>query len=215
MLNTDICCFTMKIKGEKGAVEKMVSWLQADYRYLQRYDGDMESFHEGAKPDEMVFKIGDHFVLYTNAEHHFDQIFSFGGRYLADETDGSCTYIGHGDCAVSCYDCMFGPSPYLSAHDIPSGHMITLPEACEILHVNAELYSYEAGCGIAEHFLVDSGGNVVVEKTHDYKELWFDDKCSTREEAEEFIGRQLTDEEWSNGYVVICGVNPQNPDWII
>ena len=228
----NICDFTMKLRGERSAVETLISWLQADYHYV--VDSERKVSLNEINPElnkKLIYKK-DGCTLYTTAERHFRRVFEYYGEQFTEEEDGSCTYVGRGCCAWSCYDCMFTGVPTdkdnatLNLRKMVSDeigdhfalyaeHVITLPEACKTLRVSAELYSHEPGCQIAEYFLVDDSGDVVINEIYEYSEVWFDDECGTREEAEEFIGRPLTDEEWDNGYVVECDIDPENPDWEI
>ena len=73
---------------------------------------------------------------------------------------------------------------------------ITLYEACKRWNLVMEVYSEEGGCQFQEHFVCDNG-DVICEECVDWEEY---DVCEyeTKEEAEEDLGEEFTDEEWEN-----------------
>lgn len=73
---------------------------------------------------------------------------------------------------------------------------ITLIEATEKWNLIVEIYSEESGCCFQEHFIFDNG-EVVCDECIDWYEYCIDD-FETKEEAEEELGIEITDDEWEN-----------------
>lgn len=81
--------------------------------------------------------------------------------------------------------------------DPKSLEFITLWEACERWSIVMEVYSEEGGCQFQEHFLCDKG-DVICEDCVNWEEYFVDD-YETKEEAEEDMDIEITDEEWAEG----------------
>ena len=73
---------------------------------------------------------------------------------------------------------------------------ITLYEACKRWNLVMEVYSEEGGCQFQEHFVCDKG-EVLCEECVDWEEYDIYD-YESKEEAEEELGIEFTDEEWAN-----------------
>lgn len=80
---------------------------------------------------------------------------------------------------------------------------ITLVEACEKWNLTVEVYSEECGCEFQEHYVIDKGETVCSECV-DYYEYYLDD-YETKEEAEEELEIEITDEEWDEGGYISRG----------
>ncbi len=74
---------------------------------------------------------------------------------------------------------------------------ITLLEATEKWNLVMEVFSEECGCCFQEHYVFDNG-EVLCDDCVDYYEYCLDD-YETKEEAEEELGIEITDEEWEEG----------------
>lgn len=74
---------------------------------------------------------------------------------------------------------------------------ITLFEACQKWNLVMEVYSEESGCEFQEHFVCDKG-LIVCEECVDWFEYGIYE-YETKEEAEEELGIEITDEEWNEG----------------
>lgn len=73
---------------------------------------------------------------------------------------------------------------------------ITLFEACKKWNLDMEVYSEESGCCFQEHYVfVD--GELICEECVEWNEYCIDD-YETKEEAEEELNIEITDDEWSN-----------------
>lgn len=79
---------------------------------------------------------------------------------------------------------------------------ITLCEACERYHVEAETYSEESGCCFQEHMHIGNDGEFLDNETVPYFE-WMKDCYSSKEEMEKDNGEKFTDEEWNSPSDVI------------
>jgi hypothetical protein len=90
---------------------------------------------------------------------------------------------------------------YFGDGEKPS-EFITLWEACKKWHVDMEVYSEESGCCFQEHYVcVD--GDVICDECVEWNEYFIDD-YETKEDAEEELGIEITDEQWANKYDPIC-----------
>ena len=83
-----------------------------------------------------------------------------------------------------------------SGRDANEFEFITLYEACERWSIVMEVYSEECGCQFQEHFICDKG-TVLCDDCVEWEEYWLDD-YETKEEAEEELGVEFTDEEWES-----------------
>lgn len=73
---------------------------------------------------------------------------------------------------------------------------ITLFEACKKWNLVMEVYSEECGCEFQEHYICDKG-DVICDECVEWSEYDLEE-YETKEEAEEELGIELTDEEWAN-----------------
>ena len=73
---------------------------------------------------------------------------------------------------------------------------ITLYEACKRWNIVMEVYSEECGCQFQEHFICDKG-DVICEDCVHWEEYDIGD-YESKEEAEEDLDVEFTDEEWAN-----------------
>lgn len=98
--------------------------------------------------------------------------------------------------------------------DITKIEFVTLWEACEKWNLDMEIYSEECGCCFQEHYVyVD--GDVVCDECVEYREYFIGDDFDTKEEAEEELGIEITDEEWNNGEDYISRGGFENWDFEI
>lgn len=81
--------------------------------------------------------------------------------------------------------------------DYKSLEFITLWEACKRWNIDMEVYSEESGCCFQEHFVVVNG-DLICEECVEWNEYWIDD-YETKEEAEDELGIEITDDEWASG----------------
>lgn len=80
---------------------------------------------------------------------------------------------------------------------------ITLWEACEKWKLDMEVYSEEPGCEFQEHY-VYIDGEIVCDECVEYHEYCLDD-YDTKEEAEEELDIEITDDEWEEGGYISRG----------
>jgi hypothetical protein len=112
----------------------------------------------------------------------------------------------NGWCKWSVYSALI--SNAISMRDKPDGwyfgngvnvdelEFVTLFEACKRWNIVMEVYSEESGCQFQEHFICDKG-DVTCEECVSWEEYDVYD-YETKEEAEEELGIEFTDEEWEN-----------------
>lgn len=90
---------------------------------------------------------------------------------------------------------------------------ITLFEACKKWNLDMEVYSEECGCAFQEHYVIVDG-DVICDDCIDYYEYCIDD-YKTKEDAEEELGIEITDEEWNSGECFISRGGFENWDFEI
>lgn len=73
---------------------------------------------------------------------------------------------------------------------------ITLFEACKKWNLVMEVYSEEGGCEFQEHFICNKG-DVICSECVDWHEYEICD-YNTKEEAEEALGFEISDDEWKH-----------------
>lgn len=144
------CNYGMKIKGQKENVEKLVSYLKADYYYKE--DGTVE----------------------CSADKHFFRIFEVEETHSENEGDLYSSMV-YGYCAWSVYSCMMqGEHTYYNRFkekdkkEFYGTHMV---EATNELDLEVEIFSEESGMGFMEHYIIDKG-KVLVDDCVDWRELY-------------------------------------------
>ena len=80
---------------------------------------------------------------------------------------------------------------------------ITLLEATKKWNLVMEVFSEEPGCEFQEHYIFDNG-TVLVDECVEYQEYWICE-YDTKEEAEEELGIEITDDEWKYADVISHG----------
>ena len=157
------CDYEARLKGKKKDVLKLAEWMGAYYTYREDrpkcYTCDPQ---EGGVPTE-------HHIGWRIFEaYHEPELIS---DYEDDET---VVYTVSGYCAWSCYSCMLeGPLTYYTDNNKADGKenlSLSLPEACKMLAVEVELFSYECGYAFAENFHIGSDGLFLTNKCVDYAE---------------------------------------------
>lgn len=122
---------------------------------------DYELRIQGSKKDCEEFRK---IINYEKDGEQFHRIFSTDLVY-EDGDDESHRMTFAGDCAWSAL-CSFQ-----SEHAKDDGK-ITLAEACEKYHLEAEIWTAEPGCEFAEHFQFDENGDEIFNECYDYKEKY-------------------------------------------
>lgn len=92
---------------------------------------------------------------------------------------------------------------------IEEGNHTTLPVQSKILNLVIEIYSLETGIGFMEYYLIENG-IIKSKKCVDYEEYSIEG-FETKYEAEEDLGVQFTDKEWTHanheeGYITRGGM---------
>jgi len=219
----NLCDYTLKAVGKKENLEKLVSWLDNPYHYVngeRAWDGT--TLEEIGKHYRLRFDSKDGTKhLFTNEDRHFYRVFDcYADKDSYDDEDGSVVVFG--DCAWSVSSCMLDTQwPYYQDcktdefAELRNDHAVTIPMAARELGLKVEIFSSEPGCCFAEHYLVDENGEAVIDECFDYQELYLGD-YKTKEEAEKDLNIKITNEEWTNeDYVSRCAINPHDPEWSI
>lgn len=218
----NLCDYTLKAVGKRENLEKLISWLNNDYHYIngeKNWDGT--TLEEIGKNYKFRFDSRDGTKhLFTNDDRHFYRVFDcYVDENSYDEEDGSV--VAFGDCAWSVSSCMFD-SPWSYYQDgktdefaeLKKDHSITIPLAAKELGLKVEIFSAEPGMCFSEHVLCDCG-EMVAEEDFDYQEYYLAD-YKTKEETEKDLNIKITDDEWTNeDYVSRCVINPYHPVWSI
>lgn len=177
------CSYSMCVKGKKENVEEFIKVIEADYNY-----------------HTMEFSYDRH--LFRVFEAYYNEV--------EEMADGTWQVIIDGNCAWSVGSCMFDSHSSSYYNTIKSDYPdefrgTTVPIESERLNLSIEIYSEECGMGFQEHYVVVNG-DVICEECVDYYEYWLDE-YETKEEAEEDLGIEITDEKWNNneGYITRGG----------
>ena len=89
---------------------------------------------------------------------------------------------------------------------------ITLWEACERWNLAMEVYSEESGCCFQEHYMYDDGQ--ITCDCVEWNQYYMED-FDTKEDAEQELDIQITDEEWNSGEEFICRGGFASWDFVI
>lgn len=200
------CDYSIHIHGQKKNVLKLAEWLSADYSYTKK--GPNIFFKLNGKETETEHHIGWRvFECYYDRDQ-FDSI--------PDDID--VTLYASGYCAWSVYSCMMeGPFTYYTDNHEEMmksrgvDYSLTLPAACRLLSVEAEIFSDEPGMCFSEHYHISPEGEILTEDEAEYIELYIEETESYEEFAKTFDdGCPVTKEEFSkakeagNSCVVKC-----------
>jgi hypothetical protein len=160
----------MCVKGRKENVEEFIKVIKANYDY-----GTMEFTHD----------------------RHLFRVFSADDNGIEQVDDDVYEVIINGDCAWSVHSCMFESYYYNDLKErFPNEFRgTTLPIESERLNLDIEVYSEECGMCFQEHYII-LNGNVAVYDSVDWCEYYIRD-FETKEEAEEELDIEITDEEWN------------------
>ena len=166
------CYYSMCVKGKKENIEEFEKVMNADYDY-----GTMNFSH-----DRHMFRVFEAYMgeIQQVGEDIYQAIFS-------------------GNCAWSVFSCMFdgAHSYYESLKERYSNEFrgTTLPLESKRLNLDIEVFSEESGMCFQEHYIIRNG-TVEVDDCVDWQEYYIRD-FETKEEAEEELDIEITDEEWN------------------
>lgn len=168
------CYYSMCVKGKKENIEEFEKIINANYDYgTMTFSHDRHLFRVFEAATDGIEKVG---------ENVYQATFS-------------------GDCAWSVHSCMFGgiASYYEDLKErFPNEFRgTTLPIESERLGLDIEVFSEESGMCFQEHYVIRSG-NVEVEECVDWEEYYIGE-YESKEEAEEELDIEITDEEWNSG----------------
>lgn len=166
------CYYSMCVIGNKDGLEEFIKVIKADYNY-----GTMEFSY-----DRHLFRV---------FEADDDEIEEIGPNLYQ--------VIISGNCAWSVASCMFDnhSTSYYSSlkRDYPDAFRgTTLPLESERLNLRIEVFSEECGMEFQEHYVIING-EVIVDECVDYSEYCLEE-FATKEDAEEELDIEITDEEW-------------------
>ena len=166
------CNYSMCVVGKKESIEEFIEVMNAGYNY-----GTMEFDY-----DRQMFRV-----------------FEAVNDEIEEYCDGRFQTIINGYCAWSVRSCMFEDGYYRDIKDrYPDNFRgTTLLLESEKLGIDIEVYSEEGGMCFQEHYVIIEG-ELVRDETTDWEEIWVEG-YETKEGAEEDLGIEITDEEWSEG----------------
>lgn len=166
------CSYSMCVKGTRENVNEFIKVIQAGYDY-----GSME----------------------FDYDRHLFRVFEAYYETIEDLGHGLSQVIINGNCAWSVSSCMLD--------DHPTGYYNTLKQRypnefrgttlqieSKNLNLGIEVFSEESGMCFQEHYVIING-NITVNECVDYNEYYLDE-YETKEEAEEDLDIEITDEEW-------------------
>lgn len=161
--------YSMCVKGKRENVEEFIKVIQSGYDY-----GTME------------FDYDRHFFRVFEA--YYDKIEKLG--------DDMSQVVIKGNCAWSVNSCMFEDGYYGRWKTEYKNEFrgTTLPIESERLGLDIEVFSEECGMCFQEHYVIING-DVIINECVDWEEYCIDE-YETKEEAEEDLGIEITDEEW-------------------
>lgn len=166
------CNYSMCVVGKKENIEEFIKVMQADYDY-----------------GNMVF----------NHDRHMFRVFEANCDEIEERYDGRCQVVINGYCAWSVSSCMLRGGYYNSVQkDYPNNFRgTTLDIESKKLNLDIEVYSEESGCCFQEHYII-TNGKFDCEECVEWNEVWVDD-FESKEEAEEELEIEITDDEWTTG----------------
>lgn len=166
------CNYSMCVVGEKKNIEEFIKVIQADYNY-----GTMEFSYD----------------------RHMFRVFEAVCDEIEERADDTYQTTINGYCAWSVASCMLEGGYYNALKgDYPDDFRgTTLDRESEKLNLSIEVYSEESGCCFQEHYII-TNGNIDCDECVDWSEIWVED-YETKEEAEEDLEMEITDEEWASG----------------
>ena len=169
----NLCSFSMLVKGKHDDIAKF-------------YDAMRQNGHiwmgRGA-----------------DAEIDYDDNFDLEGHDRAT-IDGWCKWSIQSALYDNAISMRREPERWFFGNDVDNRTLefITFVEASEKWNLDIEVFSEENGCGFQEHYIIRNG-IMEVDKCVDWCEYFLDDYDS-KEEAEEDLEIEFTDEEWGNSY---------------
>ena len=171
----NLCSYAMKVVGQKEKIEEFIKVMQCNYDYYKmEFDFDR---HIGGR-------------VFDADVYEFKEI-----------RDGVHMALISGSCAWSVHSCMFGGAHTyyedLKSQYFESCRSTTVRKESDTLGLDIEIFSEESGCEFMEHYLIRKG-NIEIDDCVEYHEYWVED-YETKEEAEQKLGIEITDEEWSIG----------------
>lgn len=167
------CYYSMCVKGKKESVEEFEKVISADYDY-----GTMQFSHD----------------------RHMFRVFEADTEGIEKLGKGVYQQVFNGSCAWSVHSCMFaGAHSYYESLKERYPHEFrgtTLLIESERLNLDIEVFAEETGMCFQEHYLIRNG-ELHIDECVDYYEYWVEE-FETKEEAEEELEIEITDEEWND-----------------
>ena len=178
MLLSNPCFYSMKVKGAKEDIEEFIQLIKADYNY-----------------DTMEFSF----------DRHLQRVFDAEEEELVAIDDNTYSVFISGECAWSVVVCMLDDGYYVSMKSRLGDKFrgTTLEIESERLNLDIEVFSEECGMCFQEHYLIKHG-MVEIEDCVEWNE-YFLDEYETKEEAEEDLDIEITDDEWDEREMITRG----------
>ena len=139
----NICCFDMHVSGKKQNIRTLFDWMRAKYDYKLEAEPKIFIVEENGTKKPADVHLG-----YRIFDCDICDKYEMGKA----KDDDNIVIAFSGSCANSCAGCMLVDG-YKPEHNV-----ISLPEACEKLGLDVELFSEESGCQFSEHIVVNSDG---------------------------------------------------------
>lgn len=171
---SNLCFWSMLIKGEQKNVEEFITVLKAEYDYVEnKFTGDRHMY--------CLFDIDD----------------ESDGMCVIDDNDLYTVHV-YGSCTKSCNMCMLeSENSYYTMHlNDNRSRQTSLIRESKLLNLKIELFSESESDDYQEHIIVDNG-EIVVNESDDV-DIYYVEDYDTKEDAEKDLDVEFTDEEWDN-----------------
>lgn len=171
----NICGFSMRVRGQKNDIEKFYNAMQQKGNVYMGRGADAEIEYE----DEDEYSIG-----WIQGWCKWSVVSALVDNAISMRTEPNRWYFG-------------------DDVDTSKIEFVTLIEACKKYNLDMEVFSEEPGCCFQEHIMIIDG-DVIIDDCAEWIEYDLDE-FDTKEEAEEALEIEITDEEWSDGGFISRG----------
>ena len=171
----NICDFSMRVRGQKEDIEKFYNAMRQKGNVYMGRGADAEIQYEDEE---------EYYTAWINGWCKWSVVSAMIDNAISMRTEPDKWYFGE-------------------SVDVSRIEFITLIEACQKWNLDMEVFSEEPGCCFQEHMMVING-ELVIDECEEWNEYDLDD-FDTKEEAEEELEIEITDEEWEEGGFISRG----------
>ena len=219
----NICEYTLRVRGKGKDVKKFLEYLEASYSYTS-FGKKNHLEKELKKP---IIESRDLTGEKIETDHHigfrtFDCDFDRKSLFLASDEEPISVEVS-GNVAWSLEVCWFDRSAFSYFENMPKTaekFALTLPSACALLDVSAEVFSAEPGMEFSEHFYISRNGEILNEECCDYAEFCIGDYQSFQDALDDGMPKSITEEMFLKGkkenedYLTVSDLmDPDTMEW--